>query len=140
MFSENLVSMRKLNKLSQESLAEKVGVSRQTIAKWEAGEGLPDIERCQKLAESFHVSLDDLVNYDLKEEILPIPPKGNHIFGLVKVGEKGQIVIPAKARKIFNINPGDELLVLGDESQGIALLRSDYFTSLMEQIQKNEEK
>ena len=52
-----------------------------------------------------------------------IPPKGKHIFGMVKVGDKGQIVIPAKARKIFDINPGDNLIVLGDEGQGIALIK-----------------
>lgn len=48
-----------------------------------------------------------------------VPPKGKYIFGMVKVGDKGQIVIPAKARKIFEINPGDNLIVLGDEGQGI---------------------
>lgn len=53
------------------------------------------------------------------------PPKGKHFFGSVKVGEKGQIVIPAEARKIFNINPGDTLVMLGDEKKGLAVLRSD---------------
>jgi AbrB family looped-hinge helix DNA binding protein len=52
-------------------------------------------------------------------------PEGKHFFGLVKVGEKGQIVIPQEARKIFDIKPGDSLLVLGDEKQGIAILKSD---------------
>ena len=42
---------------------------------------------------------------------------------MVKVGDKGQIVIPAKARKIFNIKTGDNLIVLGDEFQGIALIK-----------------
>jgi AbrB family looped-hinge helix DNA binding protein len=42
---------------------------------------------------------------------------------LVKVGDKGQIVIPAKARKIFDIRTGDNLIVLGDEFQGIALIK-----------------
>ena len=42
---------------------------------------------------------------------------------MVKVGDKGQIVIPAKARKIFDIKTGDNLIVLGDESQGIALIK-----------------
>lgn len=49
-------------------------------------------------------------------------PEGKHIFGMVKVGEKGQIVIPANARKIFGIQPGDQLLMLGDEKQGLALM------------------
>ena len=53
-------------------------------------------------------------------------PKGKFV-SLVKVGEKGQIVIPAKARKIFDINAGDQLLVLGDEEQGIAIVKSDHW-------------
>ena len=52
-------------------------------------------------------------------------PKGKHIFGTVKVGERGQIVIPKEAREIFDINPGDTLLVLGDEEQGIAVVKAD---------------
>ena len=51
-------------------------------------------------------------------------PKGKHIFGTVKVGERGQIVIPKEAREIFDINPGDTLLVLGDEEQGIAVVKA----------------
>ena len=52
-------------------------------------------------------------------------PKGKHIFGTVKVGERGQIVIPKEARKLFGISPGDTLLVLGDEEQGIAIAKAD---------------
>ena len=61
------------------------------------------------------VSLDDLVNYDRENSNdlgLGVPPKGKHVFGITKVGEKGQIVIPAKARKIFDIQPGDNLILL----------------------------
>lgn len=61
-------------------------------------------------------------------------PKGKHLFGTVKVGEKGQIVIPKDARKIFNINPGDSLIVLGDESQGLAILKSDDFLEFADRI------
>lgn len=52
-------------------------------------------------------------------------PKGKHIFGTVKVGERGQIVIPKEAREIFSIQPGDTLLVLGDEEQGLAVVKAD---------------
>ena len=52
-------------------------------------------------------------------------PKGKYIFGTVKVGERGQIVIPKEARELFNIKPGDTLLVLGDEEQGIAISKAD---------------
>jgi len=52
-------------------------------------------------------------------------PDGKHIFGIVNIGEKGQIVIPKKAREVFGLQPGDQLLVLGDESQGIALIKAE---------------
>ena len=56
--------------------------------------------------------------------------KGQHIFGTVKVGEKGQIVIPKEARRIFGIKPGDTLLVLGDEAQGLAVVKADVMQEL----------
>ena len=61
-------------------------------------------------------------------------PKGKHIFGTVKVGEKKQIVIPKEARDIFGIKPGDSLLVLGDEAQGIAIVKTDILKQFAEQI------
>ena len=56
-------------------------------------------------------------------------PKGKHIFGTVKIGEKGQIVIPKEARDIFHLQPGDSLVVLGDEATGLALIINDVFLS-----------
>lgn len=134
MFKDNLISLRKNLNLSQDELAEKIGVSRQTLSKYETGESLPDIEKCRLLADVFGVSMDDLTNYD-KEDTdnlgLGVPPKGKHIFGIVKVGDKGQIVIPSKARKIFGINPGDNLIVLGDEGQGIAIIKEKGLLDLL---------
>jgi AbrB family looped-hinge helix DNA binding protein len=55
-------------------------------------------------------------------------PKGKHLFGTVKVGEKGQIVIPKEARELFGIQPGDSLVVLGDEAtSGLAIIKNDMF-------------
>ena len=125
-FADNLMELRKLNNLSQEEIAEKIGVSRQTLSKYETGESLPDIERCKMLADLFGVTMDDLISYEKNDSDnlgCAIPPKGKHIFGMVKVGDKGQIVIPAKARKIFDIKTGDNLIVLGDEFKGIALIK-----------------
>lgn len=68
-----------------------------------------------------------------------VPPKGKHIFGTVKVGEKGQIVIPKEARKIFDIKPGDTLLILGDEAQGIAIVKSELFLKFAEDIMNAKE-
>lgn len=57
---------------------------------------------------------------------------GKYIFGVVKVGDKGQIVIPKDARKLYGIQPGDSLMMLGDQ-KGIALLKTDIFQSLIDQ-------
>ena len=80
MISDNLYSLRKLHQLTQEEVAERVGVSRQALAKWENGETMPDIEKCVLLAELYNVTLDDLVNYKKDEMGLCVPPKGKHIF------------------------------------------------------------
>ncbi|MBS7265248.1 MAG: helix-turn-helix transcriptional regulator [Treponema sp.] len=131
MFKDNLVQMRKVLQLTQEDIAEKLGVTRQSVAKWEAGESIPDLDKCKQLADIFGVSLDDLANYEPEDNLgLGVPPKGKHLFGLVTVGDKGQIVIPAKARKIFEISTGDQLVVLGDEGQGLALVKASNFLSL----------
>ena len=134
MFKDNLISLRKMNHLSQEELAEKLGISRQTLSKYETGESVPDIEKCKVIADYFEVSIDDLVNHSEKETGLLVPPKGKHLFGMVKMGDKGQIVIPAKARKIFDLKPGDNLIVLGDEAQGLAIIKEEGLLSMMEAV------
>ncbi|MBO4242934.1 MAG: helix-turn-helix domain-containing protein [Clostridiales bacterium] len=134
MFKDNLAELRKIHEMSQEELADIIGVSRQTLSKYETGESLPDIEKCKLIAETFGVSIDDLLNYDKNSDEslgLSVPPKGKHIFGIVKVGDKGQIVLPAKARKIFDISPGDRLLVLGDEGQGLAIIKEKGLLDLL---------
>lgn len=136
MFADNLIQLRRLQKMTQEDLAERIGVSRQTVAKWESGESYPDLDRGRALAEVFSVSMDELVRDLSLPKDLPAPPKGKHIFGSVKVGEKGQIVIPAKAREIFDIRPGDNIIVIGDESTGMALLNERHFFHLVEEIEK----
>ncbi len=138
-FAENLVELRKYHDFSQEELADMIGVSRQTLSKYETGESLPDIEKCKRLADVFGVTIDDLISYDKKNEDnlgLGVPPKGKHIFGMVKVGDKGQIVIPAKARQIFDINPGDSIIVLGDEKQGIALIKEKGILEMLNSAMK----
>lgn len=117
--------------MTQEDIAEKLGVSRQSVAKWESGETVPDLDKCRMLADIFDVTLDDLANYESEENLgLGLPPRGKHLFGMVTVGDKGQIVIPAKARKLFNISAGDRLVILGDENQGIAILKSEMFLTV----------
>lgn len=60
-------------------------------------------------------------------------PKGKYIW-TAKVGEKGQIVIPKEAREVFHIQPGDTLLLLGDEAQGIAIVKNEHFMHFAEAI------
>ena len=57
---------------------------------------------------------------------------GKHIFGVVKVGDKGQIVIPKDARQVYGIKPGDALILLGDE-RSIALLNTEIFQNAIDQ-------
>ena len=57
---------------------------------------------------------------------------GKYIFGVVKVGDKGQVVIPRDARKLYDINPGDALIVLGDQ-RGMALLKTELFQNAIDQ-------
>lgn len=86
-FGENLYNLRKNAKMSQEKLAEKMSVSRQSISKWENGEGYPEMDKILKLCNIFHCKINDLVHEDLTdinsldEEI---------IMSVVKFNEKKQ--------------------------------------------------
>ena len=62
--------------------------------------------------------------------------EGKQIFGVVKVGDKGQIVIPKDARKLFDIKAGDALLVLGDMSKGLGLVKTQIFDDIVEDVFK----
>ena len=64
MFKDNLMMLRKTRGMTQEELAEKIDVSRQTLSKYETGESLPDVEKSRLIAEVFDVTLDELVNYE----------------------------------------------------------------------------
>lgn len=129
MLKDNIATLRNVNGYSQEEVAEKIGISRQAYAKWEKGESIPDVERCQKLAELYGVTIDSLVAFTGKIGVTNLTPgpKGKHIFGTTKINDRGQIVIPKRARDLFGINYGDALVVLGDEAEGIAIMKADIF-------------
>ena len=131
--ARNLSMLRQVNRYSQEEVAERVGVSRQAVAKWETGETIPDILNCDALARLYDVELDDLIHHDPDKTNISIAPKGKHIFGTVRVGERGQIVLPKQARDLFKIKAGDLLVVLGDESlehPGLALMKEEFFLEI----------
>ena len=66
-FGENLKNLRKIKKLSQEKLAEKVGVSRQSISKWECGEAYPEMDNILILCKIFNCKVNDLIHEDLTD-------------------------------------------------------------------------
>lgn len=119
----NLKLYRKQNGFTQEQVAEKLGVSRQAVAKWESGETLPDIENIIALSDLYGTSVDFLV----RNISLPAadPDGKKHMFGMTTVNDKGQITLPKKCREVFGLKTGTALLVLGDEDKGIALMKLD---------------
>lgn len=128
MLAENLVTLRNLKGFTQEQVAEVVGISRQSYAKWEQGETVPDIEKCDRLASFYGIRLDDLMHYAEKigNTKLASPPEGKFLWGTVKLGNRGQIVIPKEARDKYGLQEGSRLVVLGDE-EGIALIQAEKF-------------
>ena len=80
---KQIYELRKKANLSQEQLAEKVGVSRQTISKWELGETAPDIKQAQVLSQVFGVSLDELTGNDTKEVIYEKVSNTEKLAGLI---------------------------------------------------------
>ena len=80
---KQIYELRKKANLSQEQLAEKVGVSRQTISKWELGETAPDIKQAQVLSQVFSVSLDELTGNDTKEVIYKKVSNTEKLAGLI---------------------------------------------------------
>lgn len=120
MINERLKELRRKKGYSLEYVAEKINVSRQTVSKWEAGETVPDVLKCKELADIYEISMDELLaeNGEDPEE----KRTGKYAFGVVRVGERGQIVIPSRARKIFGISKGDMLLFLGDIHKGMAVV------------------
>ena len=129
MLADNLILLRNMKGLTQEQIAEVIGISRQSYSKWEQGETAPDIDKCDKLAKFYGVTIDSLIHQDDKvgkTKIAPAPI-GKHLWGTVTIGSRGQIVIPKAARDTFELKEGDRLVVLGDDAEGIALVKADFF-------------
>lgn len=141
MFADNLVLLRNMKGLTQEQIAEVIGISRQSYAKWEQGETYPDIDKCDKLAKFYGVTMDSLVHQDDKignAKVAPAPT-GKHLWGTVTIGSKGQIVIPKAARDTFKLMEGDRLVVLGDDAEGIALVKAEVFESRIQEALKRSQ-
>lgn len=138
MLKENLIMLRKLKGFSQEEMAEKIDISRQAYGKWESGETIPDIEKCAMLAKIYDITIDSLIReYRVEDTPLAPAPEGKHIFGTVAVSERGQIVIPKDARELFGLTGGCKLVILGDEKEGLALVRADKFEQRIKDVLMN---
>ena len=100
-------------------------MSRQSVSKWESGESTPDITKCLEIAQYYDISIDMLVSAPLGgQDVTLNTSDGRYIFGIVKVGDRGQVVIPKHAREVFKIKAGDRLMVMGDTAKGgIALAK-----------------
>lgn len=136
MLNDNIIMLRNINGYSQEYVAEMIGISRQAYAKWEKGETIPDVVRCQKLADLYGTTIDALIKSEYQNVgnmVLAPAPKGKHILGTTKINDHGQIVIPKIACEILNIKPNDALVVLVDEAEGIAILKADMFEQQINQ-------
>ena len=138
MLADNLVILRNIKGLTQEAVAEAIGISRQSYSKQEQGETIPDVDKCDKLAKFYGVTIDSLVNQSDKIGNVKIAPApiGKHIWGTVTIGTKGQIIIPKAARDTFNLKDGDRIVVLGDEKEGIALVKAEVFEEKMQEALK----
>lgn len=88
-FGENLQMLRKKNLLSQEGLAEMLGVSRQAVSKWELGEGYPEVEKLLILSEKLNVSLDSL----LGRENMPIASENGDSSNMIRIISPNEGVI-----------------------------------------------
>lgn len=125
MIGDTLRSLRTQNKYTMEELAKMIGVSRQSVAKWENNESMPDLIKCNELANLYGTTIDAIIHTSMIEQTGD-EQDGKYIFGVVTVGERGQISLPKKSRTIFGIEPGDRLLVLGDKrKEGLALVKVD---------------
>lgn len=137
MLKDNLIMLRNIHNYTQEEIAEKIDISRQAYAKWESGVTIPDVEKCNLLADIYGVTLDSLMNSENnnKEMGNTLTPKGKNIWGSVTINERGQITIPKETRDKFNLVDGTRIIVLSDE-EGIALIRADKFEEHLQEIQR----
>lgn len=136
MLSENLIVLRNLKGLSQEQIAEQIGVSRQAYAKWEKGTSIPDVKKCMVLADFYGTTIDSLMRENSTDSGLKLPPapKGKYIWCTVTINDRGQIVIPKEARDTFNLKSGDRLVVMGSDGEGIVLQKAEIFEEMLRRI------
>lgn len=120
--SDTLRKLRMEARMTQEDLAERMNVSRQSVAKWESGDSVPDVIKCGELAKIFDITIEDIALLFMgKEEQAKMIPKNKFIFGKCIVTDH-KITLPDEAMRVFGIKEGEELVLLGDIECGLALM------------------
>lgn len=131
----NLRRLRRANHLTIEEVADRVGVSRQAIAKWEKGTSLPDIINCVALAGLYEVPVDELLFNDAQDDQSATTPTGKHFFGTLTVDNNGTLRLPEQAQVAYNIKAGAHLTLLGNEV-GLALVPEQTFMGPLKDMLK----
>ena len=126
--ADNLKFLRYKNGYTLEALAEIISVSRQSVAKWEAGDSVPDIINCVKLASLYKISLDELVNMSLKDVISSdFMQEDGRICGVLEIQPENTLRMPEVIMDMFHLHCGDKVLLLADRQQGMALVKCSHF-------------
>ena len=130
MLGEKIRKLRLYRGESQETYAEVIGVTRQTIANWEKNKTVPNLLEAKKIADSFYMTLDEFLAFEEEGmERVELGPDTYYVFGKVKIDSMGRVKIPVEARRVFALKANDELIVLGDRERGIELITADVFWS-----------
>ncbi len=126
-FGDNLKALRKAKKISQEDLAEKVGVSRQSVSKWECGDAYPEMDNILKLCSIFHCEITDLVN----SELVDIDSLDEKVkMSIVKLGREKQQKMKGLSKALYILaRIGKIVLILGIISVILTMLVTPYITS-----------
>ena len=133
--NEKLKKLRIDAHMTQEDLAERMNVSRQSVAKWESGESVPDVIKCGELARIFGLHIEDIaVTFMRPEEQEGYRPKNKYIFGKCTITDR-KIDIPEEAMKVFGLKEGDELVLFGDIEQGMALVPLSTVTDFIQELE-----
>lgn len=126
--ADNLKLLRYRNGYTLEAIAEIISVSRQSVAKWESGDSIPDLLNSVKLASLYKISLDELVNLPLsKAQAEEAAAGGGRICGVLEISGENTITLPGCVMELFDLQGGDKVLLLADKKQGLALVKCSQF-------------
>ena len=107
--ANRLCELRKAHNLSQEELAEKLGVSRQAVSKWERSESSPDTDNLIQLAVLYNISLDELLNGKEAMSLIEDSPKVEEENNVVEISEHIKVIIKGNDAKVIYDDQDEEV-------------------------------